>query len=281
MFVLDFRVALSILLVTLVLIPFLAIWFDRHFWRRRFPLPLTTETDSSESRIRPLLSDLSHELRTPLAVLLTHLEIQRSTTAPMATKEESIRLMQAEARRMSQMAQNILELGELETLGVTVRRPVNLYALASDVLTEQGPRASECNMALTLQAPATQLWVLGDEYRLKQVLVNLIDNALKYSRPRDRVTVSLERDPARHQILCAVCDTGPGISPEHLPHLARRFYRATNEQTSGSGLGLALVATILRLHDSALEIESHTQGQATGTCMRFVLPETLEMESQG
>lgn len=280
MVVLDLRVALFVLLVILVLILFLAIWLDRRFWRSRPTLPLTSITDSSESRVRPFLNDLAHELRTPLAVLLTHLEIQRSPTVPSETKQASIRLMQAEARRMSQMVSNILELGELETQGISMRRPVNLHALASDVVAEQGPRAAECDITLRIEAPATQIWVLGDEFRLKQVFINLIDNALKYSRPQDGVTISLERALAKQQIICIVQDTGPGIAIEHLPHLTRRFYRATSEQTSGSGLGLALVDTILRLHESQLEIESNMSGAETGTRARFVLALAVDMENQ-
>ncbi len=280
MLALDLRIVLTFILLVLAFAALAAIWLDRRFWRNRFPLSTLSSPDGSESQLRPFLTDLAHELRTPLAVLLTHLEIQRSSTVPNETKQESIRLLQAEARRMSQMVNNILELGELETHGVSMRRPVNLYALAGDVVAESSPRAAERRMTLTLQADSNQMWVKGDEFRLKQVLLNLLDNALKYSRPQDRVTISLERDKAQQQIICVVRDTGPGIAAEHLPQLKRRFYRATREQTVGSGLGLTLVDTILRLHESQLEIESKTDGADLGTRMRFVLAMAVEMEHQ-
>lgn len=277
---LDLRIVVFGAAALIVLIVVAAIWFDRRFWRSRFPRPFTPVTDSSESRIRPFLNDLAHELRTPLAVLLTHLEIQRSATVPTETKQESIRLMQAEARRMSQMVSNILELGELEAQGLTMLRPVNLNEVAANVLQEMLPLAQESEINLTLNSNADALWVNGDELRLKQVLLNLVENALKYSRAHDRVQIILERDHGLDKILCAVCDTGPGISPEHLPHVKRRFYRGTSEEIGGSGLGLALVDTILQLHDSALKIESNTRGEKTGTCVRFALAIAAEMENE-
>lgn len=93
---------------------------------------------------------------------------------------------------------------------------------------------------------------------------------IKYSRPGDRVIVSLGQ--ADEGITCSVCDTGPGIPAEHLPHVTRRFYRAAPQEIEGSGLGLALVEEILRRHQSRMEIESCTEGEETGTQVRFVLP---------
>ncbi len=168
-------------------------------------------------------------------------------------------------------------MGELETRGLT-KALVDLRALASEGLAEMQPLAQERQIALTLDAAAGAFWVNGDSARLKQALLNLVDNALKYSRPHDRVEIALARDAARKKITCLVSDTGPGIAAEHLPLLTRRFYRAASDEISGSGLGLALVAAILKLHDSALEIDSQTGGAAAGTRMRFALDMASEME---
>lgn len=78
--------------------------------------------------------------------------------------------------------------------------------------------------------------------------------------------------------MCQISDTGPGIPAEHLPHLTRRFYRAASDEISGSGLGLAVVAAVLKLHGSALEIDSQTTGDATGTRMWFGLDMVQETE---
>ncbi len=116
----------------------------------------------------------------------------------------------------------------------------------------------------------TPLTAVCDINGLKQVFLNLLDNAIKYSRSGDRVDVSLRQ--RQGEMACAVCDNGPGISAQHLPHITRRFYRGVPEGGGGSGLGLALVVEILRRHQSRLEIESQTEGEKTGTAMRFALP---------
>jgi two-component system phosphate regulon sensor histidine kinase PhoR len=278
MFILELRVILFVLLFALAAVTILAVWIDRRFVRERRSLIVSPSDSISESRTRPFLNDLAHELRTPLAVLLTPLEIQRSGTVPLETKQESIRLMQAEARRMSRMVSGILELAELETRGLTIQRPVDLRALAAETVVELQPFAQEREISLTLAAEEGAMWVNGDSFHLKQVLLNLTENAIKYSRAHDRIEISIQSDTVAKKIKCQVSDTGPGIAAEHLPHLTRRFYRAASEEISGSGLGLALVAAILQLHDSALEIETTTQGDTTGTCMRFTLDAAPEME---
>jgi len=278
MLVLELRLVLVGVLIFLLVSILLALVLDRCFWRKPPRAAPLAPSDSSETRLRPFLNDLAHELRTPLAVLLTHLEVQRAPAVPLETKQESVRLMQAEARRMSRMVSHILELGELETRGLSAPRPVDLRAVAAEALAELQPFAEERGITLVFNAKEGVFWVNGDSFRLKQALLNLVDNAIKYSRPHDRVEISLQRDDARGKILCAVCDTGPGIAAEHLPHLTRRFYRAASDEISGSGLGLALVAAILKAHDSALEIESQTTGDTTGTRMRFALEMAPEME---
>ncbi len=233
----------------------------------------------TEQAARSMLGDFSHEIRTPLATLLTHLEVLRLPELSDEARGQSIHLMQIEARRMSRMATSLLELSRLETAGAVERRPVDLVSLAEESLAQLMPRAQEREIAISLQADVPLPLAVGDPGRLKQVLLNLLDNAIKYSRPGDQVTVCLRRQG--ESIACAVHDTGPGIPPEHLPHVTRRFYRGVSEGgEGGSGLGLALVDEILRRHQSRLEIESHTTGAETGTCARFVLTSLPELQRE-
>lgn len=243
-------------------------WQD---WTLVFLLDMTTP-HRVEQAARFLLSDLSHELRTPLATLLTHLEVLRLPHIPEETRQQSIYLMQVEARRMARLVHDMLELGRLETSAELERRPVDLVAVVEAALAQVRPQAEARQMALSLQADTPLPLVVGDADRLKQVFLNLLDNAVKYSRPGDRVIVSLQPTPAGDGVACAVCDTGPGIPAEHLPHVTRRFYRAVPDEVEGSGLGLAIVTEILRRHQSRLDMESRSEGAETGTCARFVLP---------
>jgi signal transduction histidine kinase len=235
-----------------------------------------TAQQRAEQAAGYLLSALSHELRTPIATILTHLEILQLPDISTETGQQSLRLLKAETQRMSRLIHDMLELGRLETSTEVERGPIALLAVAERAVTQTAPQAEERQIDLSLQADTPLPLVLGNADYLLQVFLNLLDNSCKYSRPSDRVEVSLRR--GRKGVECAVRDTGPGIPAEHLPHIARRFYRVDRRGTEGSGLGLALAKEILRRHQSHLEIESRTEGEETGTCIRFVLPVSEEVE---
>lgn len=228
-----------------------------------------TAQQHTEQAGRALLNDLAHELRTPIAAILTHLEILGLSDVGADVHRQSLALSQEEAQRMARLLNDMLELGRLETSPELARRPLDLVALVEEVVLQSTPRAVERQMSLMLEAASPLPLVNGDADRLRQVFLNLLDNAFKYARPGDRVTMALQRAP--DGVVCAVCDTGPGISPEHLPYVTRRFYRAAPKSIAGSGLGLALVAEILRRHDSALALESPA-ADGHGLCARFTLP---------
>jgi len=235
-----------------------------------------TAQQRAEQAAGYLLSALSHELRTPLGTILTHLEILLLPDISEETGRQSLRLLKAETRRMARLVHNMLELGRLETSAEIERLPVDLLALVEQAIAHLAPQAEEREIALSLQADTPLPLVVGQADRLAQVFLNLLDNAVRYSRPGDRVVVSLRR--GEQGVECVVRDTGPGIPAEHLPHITRRFYRAAPQEVEGSGLGLALVEEILRRHGSRLEIESRAEGEETGTCVRFVLPLLPEEE---
>lgn len=232
-------------------------------------LDVTAQQRSQEAG-SALLGGLGHELRTPIATLQTHIEVQRLTTISPETRAESLQAMKDEVQRMARLVSLMLELGRLDVVAELELRPVDLVAVAQEALTESQARADERAMPLLFEADAALPLAAGDRDRLKQVFLNLLDNAFKYCRPGDHVTVALRREA--DGIRCAVCDTGPGIPAQHIPHLTRRFYRAAPQALEGSGLGLALVQEVLVRHRSRLEIESRTEGETTGTCMRFLLP---------
>jgi signal transduction histidine kinase len=217
-----------------------------------------------------LLSDLSHELRTPLATILTHLEVLLLDDLSPQVRERSLGLLKTETQRMARLINDMLELGRLETSAEVEQRPVDLLALTEQAIAQVAPQAQEREISLSLRADTSLPDALGDRDRLLQVLLNLLDNAVKYSRPGDQVQVSLRRE--NDALCCAIADTGPGIPTEHLPHVTRRFYRAAPARVEGSGLGLALVQEILRRHSSQLEIESHADAGPTGTRVSFSLP---------
>jgi len=230
----------------------------------------TTAHRRTELAASHLLSDLSHELRTPLATILTHMEVLLLTDVSEEIRQRSLHLLKAEAQRMARLINDMLELGRLETSTQMDLRPTDLLALAEQAIAQIAPQAEKQGIHLSLQADAPLPWVLGDRNRLLQVLLNLLDNACKYSASGDHVEVRLQQ--AGHAVECSVSDTGPGISDEHLAHMPRRFYRAASRDVEGSGLGLVLAQEILRHHQSRLTLSSQTDGPESGTCVQFSLP---------
>ncbi|MGC9468089.1 MAG: sensor histidine kinase [Anaerolineae bacterium] len=222
---------------------------------------------------RTLVSDLGHELRTPIATLLTHLEILGLDDVGEEVRRQSLQLAKRESQRMSRLVNDMLELGRLEMVETLTRRPVDLQSLAQEVVIQSTPHATERAMSLELISPSTVPLVLGNADRLRQVLLNLLDNALKYAGRGTNVTIALR--PVSEGVMCEVCDDGAGIPAAHLPHVTQRFYRAASETVDGSGLGLALVQEILRHHDSELVVVSPVR-EGRGTCVRFTLPRADE-----
>lgn len=239
-----------------------------------------TSAQQAEQATHLLLSDLAHELRTPLATLATHLEVLRLATVAPEIREQSIEFLREETQRLVRLVNNTLELGRLQSSSGLDRRPLQLLPLVQAVVAQLHGEAQSRGVEVSVEAATHLPAVLGNADRLKQVLLNLLDNGIKYARSGDRVTVTLQSEAGG--VACSVCDTGPGIAAEHLPHVTRRFYRAVPSGMSGSGLGLALAAEIVRQHGAQLIVESRSEaqlspadvanGEQSGTCVRFVLP---------
>jgi two-component system phosphate regulon sensor histidine kinase PhoR len=229
----------------------------------------------AESLRSDFVANVSHELKTPLATLIGFLETLKG---PARNDEQArarfIDIMLAEAQRMSRIVADLLSLSriELNELQPPEGR-ANLKRIAGSVIDGLGLRAKERGIVLRLAAPDRVPDIPGDADELTQVLQNLIDNALKYSRDQALVTVEINliTDPALLRlnlpqqrsapaaIALSVRDQGPGIAREHIPRLTERFYRIDNARSremGGTGLGLAIVKHIINRHRGKLEIQS-------------------------
>ncbi len=194
-----------------------------------------TEQQRADQAARRLLNDLSHELRTPLATILTHAEVQSLPNLPDATRAESLRLLKEETQRAVRLVNAMLELGRLETSGELAQRPVDLLAVAEAAVQQIMPQAEARVIHLSMEADTPLPTVAGEADLLLRVFLNLLDNAVKFSRSGDRVILALRRDP--QGVRSSVCDTGPGIPAQHLPYVTRRFYRACAAGTGGQRVG--------------------------------------------
>lgn len=221
-----------------------------------------------QKKAQTFLSNLSHELRTPLTAILAHLDAAQNAQLDEAVKQHSLQIAQQEMRRLSRLVQNMLQLSRLEMREESEKQPLNLLLLVESVISQVYPTAEARNLAITLNAATPLPQVLGDGDQLQQLLLNLLDNSIKYCRPGDQIELRLQ--PEGKGVRVTLVDTGPGIPPEHLPRISERFYRV-NRQVPGSGLGLAIAAEILRHHQSTLEISSQSEGEETYTAVSFLL----------
>ena len=210
------------------------------------------------------VANASHELRTPLAAIIGYVETLAEDDAKVdpATATRFLQTVLREARRMESLVTDLMSLSQVEAEKHDVpTEPVDLVSLVRQVAGEATALAGKDRVALSL--PDAQLAMPGDRAQLEQLVRNLIDNALKYGGVEEPVDVGLSGGD--DGIVLTVRDHGPGIAPEHLPHLTRRFYRADpgrSRASGGTGLGLAIVKHIVERHRGRLDIAS-TLGQGT------------------
>ncbi len=210
------------------------------------------------------LADVSHELRTPLTVIKGNADLMRRMKQ---VDEESLRSIEAEADRLTRLVEDLLLEAQAESGRLPLRfAPFELDSLLLDVYHEMDILARG-RVALHLHE-IDQVTLVGDRDRLKQVLVNIIANAINYTPEGGEVYLSLGKVGEQARLI--VRDTGPGIPAEDLPHIFERFYRAAKErpraQSGGFGLGLSIAHWIIVHHGGRIEVQSQ-EGQGTTFCI--------------
>jgi signal transduction histidine kinase len=220
------------------------------------------------SRQQGFVGQLAHELRTPLTALIAHLEIVRRSATSAEVRTRSLDTLQHEIHRLARLLRDLLELQRLETTSDLALRGTNLLLVVEDALAQVFPQAEQRGIELNLEAAAALPLALADTDRLKQVFLNLLDNAIKYGRPGDSITVKI--NPIPGGLRCIIADSGPGIGATDLPQVRQPLYRGRND-VEGSGIGLALVDEILRKHHATLTIESETSAGQSGTMCSWTL----------
>ena len=211
---------------------------------------------------RRLVADASHELRTPLTTIRGNLGLlQRDPPIDESDQRAAIADMVDETDRLIRLANDLLVLARADTGRPLRRERVPLQPLIDDVCRKArllGPgRTIECENVLDLAA-------VGDRDAVKQVLLVLLDNALKFTPPGGAITIWTAR--AEDQVALGIRDTGPGIAPEALPHIFNRFYRADTSRTgAGAGLGLAIAKELIEAQGGAIHVESRPGQGSTFT----------------
>lgn len=227
--------------------------------------------EESFQYIRRFTADASHELRTPLTVLRGELEAAAQTPLLNPKVAETIGSALEETERLSRIVESLLAISRLDAGEARMERiKFDLAELAASTTEQMRLLAEDRNMALNCQAGAG-VEIEGDRARLKQVIVNLVDNAIKYTADGGRVTVKVGL--IDHRAVLEVADNGSGIPADALPHLFERFYRvdkARSRQMGGTGLGLAIVKSIVTAHSGQVTVES-IEGKGSRFCVTLPL----------
>lgn len=203
---------------------------------------------------RRFVADASHELRTPLTTIRGNAALLRQVEMSPIDQEASLVQILDEAERMSRLVQELLTLARADAGQDLASEPVELGPLVREVYRQATVMASGSGGADVRLAEVAEVTVLGDRDHLKQLLLILVENSLKFTPAGEvRIGVSVEAGEAR----LVVSDTGVGIAPDDLPHIFERFYRADQARgSSGTGLGLAIARWITEQHRGKIEVAS-------------------------
>jgi two-component system OmpR family sensor kinase len=223
---------------------------------------------------RQFMADTSHELRTPLTIIQGNLDLLKRGLPP-SEAAEAVDETGEEAARLSRLVSDLLMLAQADAGMMVERTEIDLAAVvrrsfnrATQLAENQG---KPLKLSIDRLAPAR---VMGDEYRLDQAIFNLLDNAVRYTQQGEiRLSMVVEHHGNNQgQAIILVKDSGPGIAPEHLDHLFKRFYRvdkARSRALGGTGLGLAIVKYIVEAHSGRVQVESQF---GVGSTFKVIIP---------
>jgi len=224
-----------------------------------------------ESVRREFISNVSHELRTPLSAIRLMVETVTISEGDADVQAMFLPKVLHEVDRMVQLVEDLLELARSESGRLPLRLEIlSLGDVASSVITTFAQRAQALGVALSI-ARDDRAEVVADRDRITQILVNLVDNALRHTPAAGTVAVSIEREA--NEVVLRVRDTGIGIPYNDLPHIFERFYvveRSRARERSGTGLGLSIAKQLVELHGGTIGAESNL-GEGSVFICRFPL----------
>ena len=238
-----------------------------------------TSVEQAGQMRRDFVANVSHELKTPLTALMGFIETLKGPAKEDAVaRDRFLTIMETEASRMNRLVSDLLSLSRVEAEErVRPKERVNLVALVKSTVHALSHLAKDADVQIQTVFPAQDVTITGDEDQLRQVLVNLIENGIKYSGAGTTVTVSVgdmayETRLRGDGVRLVVKDSGAGIDPMHLPRLTERFYRVDSHRSrekGGTGLGLAIVKHIVNRHRGRIRFDS---ALGAGTEVTIILP---------
>lgn len=228
---------------------------------------MAEEIGATEKMKNEFLSSVSHELRTPLTAIKGWSETLQTAPEDRELVNRGLAVIGKEAERLSGLVEELLDFSRMESGHIVLKRQrLDVLAELEEAVFLFRDRTTRAGLSLEYSGGEELLPVMGDPARLRQVFVNLLDNAVKYTPRGGRIRVEAAQLPGRVQVV--ISDTGVGIAPEELPRVRQKFYQ-TDPANPGSGIGLALVEEIIRLHGGRMEMDSEP---GVGTAVTVLLP---------
>jgi two-component system phosphate regulon sensor histidine kinase PhoR len=230
-----------------------------------------TRTRQMENSQREFVSNVSHELRNPLASVKAMVEtLEDGAIETPEVARNFLERIHHDLDRMNSLVNELLELSRLESGQLSLKlEPLELEPLVEDIRSRFNLLTQERSIDVVVNFPPDFPRVMADEDRTRQVIINLMENALKFTPPGGQVTFCAEPKP-EGSVEVTVTDTGVGISQEHLPHIFERFYKVDRSRhASGTGLGLAIVKQLVEAHGGEVWVKSQ---EGAGSTFGFSLP---------
>lgn len=220
------------------------------------------ERSQAEQMRLDFFANVSHELRTPITVMRGYTEALADGVVKEEKRNQYYRRMVSECESMERLVGDLLTLSKMQNPHFEiVKEPVNLIQVFHDIMRSYKTVLEKKEMELLLQGETEPVMMFGDYDRLRQLFLNIIDNAIKFSKPHDHIWVTV---CAKEEIKVTIRDEGSGISKEELPFIFEKFYKSKLRQNKkGSGLGLVIAKYIVEKHNGRIEVESK---EGEGTC---------------
>lgn len=236
---------------------------------------MAVELGAAEKMKNDFISSVSHELRTPLTAIKGWAETMRDSGIDKDTYERGMGIIIHESERLSGIVEELLDFSRMQSGRMTLTMDkIDILAELGEAVYMFSERANNEHKFLLYEEPAMLSPVLGDINRLRQVFINVIDNALKYTAEGGTISITATEDDGLIHVV--ISDNGCGIPAEHLPNVKKKFYKA-NQTIRGSGIGLALADEIMALHKGRLDVESQ---ENVGTAVTIVIPVMKQLENR-
>lgn len=238
---------------------------------------MTKEITRADQAKSEFISSISHELRTPLTSIKGWAETMQDMKDEPEIIDEGLGIISKETDRLIILVNDLLDFSRLQAHRIELKKEeFSINHLLADIHNQFAVRCHQERVRMTLLTDNNESWVFADYNRLKQVFINIVDNAMKFTIGRPKAEIKISSQVLDDQIVMIIEDNGSGISPEDLKRVKEKFYKGSSNK-SGTGLGLSIASEIMEMHGGKMLIDS-TQGK--GTKVVLVMPYYYDYQQQ-